>query len=225
MLALPTSSIAPPVDHSVELPAGGVLHLQTPDEVMFWNQSLDRYREDYELAKQNDLIALGQLLQQQVILFRAQTAINGMTPELGAGGVPTGAYKRVELDGGEVAAWHKTMTQAASEMRALEKSLGIDKATREQGGTHTVDNYIRSLKRAAHQRGVHITNRTLEYEKVINELRVRLRLLYHADDEDRKYHNITPKSVLDWLQEECKMLEEMDKKYNNEKGKLWLGQL
>lgn len=216
---------APPADFKVELPAGGYLHLQTPDEVDFWTASHERYAEEYTLSKQNDLIALGQLLQQQVILFRAQTAINGMEPELGSGGVPTGAYKRVELDAGEVAAWQKTMVQASQEMRALEKALGIDKATREQGGAHTVDSYIKVLKRAAHQRAVHISKRTLEYERVVNELRVRLRLLYNGDEEDRKYHNITPKTILDWLKDETDRLTEIDQKHNKEKGKLWLGQL
>lgn len=212
-------------DYQVELPAGGVLHLQTPDEVDFWQVSLDRYREEYTLSKQNDLIALGQLLQQQVILFRAQTAINGMEPEEDAGGVPTGAYRRVELDGGEVMAWQKAMESASKEMRALEKSLGIDKATREQGGTHTVDSYIKSLKRAGHQRGVHIAKRTLEYERVMNELRVRLRLLYSGDKEDRAYHDISPRTVLDWAKGECDRLTEVDKLHNREKGKLFVGRL
>lgn len=216
---------APPADFRVELPAGGQLHLQTPDEVQFWEVSHERYKEDYTLSKQNDLIALGQLLQQQVLLFRAQTAINGMEPETDSAGVPTGSYKRVDLDGGEVMAWQKTMTAASQEMRAIEKSLGLDKATREQGGAHTVDSYIKTLKRAAHQRAVHIAQRTLEYEKVINELRVRLRLLYNGDEEDRKYHGITPKTVLDWLKEECARLEEVDRVHNREKGKLWLGKL
>jgi hypothetical protein len=214
-----------PVAFKVELPAGGFLHLQTPDEVDFWKKSQERYSEEYTLSKQNDLIALGQLLQQQVILFRAQTAINGMEPDTDSKGIPTGHYKRVDLDAGETLAWQKTMTSASVEMRALEKSLGIDKVTREAGGTHTTDNYIKTLKRAAHQRGIHIAKRTLEYERLVNELRVRLRLLYSGDEEDRKYHGITPKTLLDWLKEECVRLEEVDKKHNNEKGRLFLGKL
>lgn len=224
MPALPT---APAVahDYRVELPAGGVLHLQTPDEVQLWNESMVRYREEYTFAKVNDLVTLGLLLQQQVVLFRLQTSVNGMEPELDAGGVPTGAYRRVEFDASDLATIQKTIQSTSAEMRALEKSLGIDKATREQGGSHTVDSYVRALKRAAHTRGVHIAERTIEYEKVINELRVRLRLLYNADAEDRKYHNITPKSILDWLREECARLEQVDKDFNKQYGKLFVGKL
>ena len=219
------SAETPVADYVVDLPAGGLLHLQTPDEVQFWNDSLAKYREEYTLSKQNDLIALGQLLQQQILLFRAQTAINGMEPEVDGGGVPTGAYKRVDLDGGEVMAWQKTMTAASMEMRAIEKSLGIDKSTREQGGSHTVDSYVKDLKRAAHQRGIHITERTLAYEKVIAEVRVRIRLLNEGDAEDRKYHNITAKTVILWLKDECDRLAEVDKTFNRDKGSLFVGKL
>lgn len=212
-------------DFEVELPAGGVMHLQTPDEVELWESAVERYSTEYTFQKHNDKVTLGLLLQQQVVLFRAQTAINGMEPEIDAGGVPTGSYKRVQIDAGEMAAHQKAMNTASAEMRNLEKQLGIDKATREQGGAHTVDNYLKMLKKAAHERGIHISRRTLEYERVINETRWKLRMLFTADAEDRSYHNITPKSVLEWLREECDKLEEVDKTFNKEKGKLFVGQL
>lgn len=211
--------------YEVELPAGGLLHLQTPDEVQFWQDSLARYTEDYTLLKQNDLITLGQLLQQQVLLFRFQTQINGMEPELDPNDVPTGKYKRVTLTPTEVATIQKAMTACSTEMRELEKALGIDKKTREQGGTHTVDSYIKAVKRAGHTRGVHIAERTIEYEKVVNELRVRLRMLYQGDKEDRAYHSITPKTILDWLRDECARLEQVDIDFAQQKGKLFVGQL
>lgn len=210
---------------SVELPAGGVLHLQTAEEVDLWERSLERYRQDYVMVKQNDLFNLGALLQAQISLFRAQTAINGMEPELDSKKVPTGRYKRVELDAGDYVAYQKVMSEASREMRALEKTLGIDKATREAGGAHTVDNYLTELKKAAHERGVHISKRLLEYERVINDLRVRLRMLYGADVEDRAYHNISPKTILDWAKAECDALELVDQKFGQEVGKVFVGRL
>lgn len=210
---------------AVDLPSGGRLYLQSPDEVELWETAANRYREDYVLAKHNDLVTLGALLQQQIVLFRCQTAINGMEAEVDRQGVPTGRYVRADLDAGDVAAYQKTLTEAAKEMRALEKQLGIDKATRESGGAHTVDNYISTLKRAAHQRGIHITKRTLAYEAFVNELRWKVRMLFNSDAEDRAYHNITPRTVLEWTREQLNELEEIDKKYAREKGKLYLGKL
>jgi len=213
------------VDFSVELPAGGPLHLQSADEVDLWTRSLARYRDEYVLSKVNDLVSLGTLLQQQIVVFRCQTAINGMEPELDGRGVPTGSYKRVEMDGGELASYGRALLEASKEMRALEKALGIDKQTREAGGAHTLSNYIAVLKRAAHDRGIHISKRTLEYERFVNELRWKVRMLYHADKEDRAYHDITPKSVLDWIVGEVVVLDKIDTDYAREKGKLYIGEL
>jgi hypothetical protein len=213
------------VDYSVELPAGGKMHLQTPDEVALWEGAAERYKQDYTFSKMNDLFTLGSLLQQQVILFRCQTQINGMEPELDAGGVPTGSYRAVDLDANQMDKFQRQMISASSEMRALEKQLGIDKLTRESGGTHTVDNYLKEVKRAAHQRGIHISKRTLEYERVINDLRVRVRLLLNGDAEDRRYHNISPRTIIMWLKDECDKLEDVDRKFNREKGSLFTGKL
>ena len=213
------------IDYSVDLPAGGKMHLQTPDEVALWEGAAERYTEDYDFTKMNDLFTLGSLLQQQIILFRCQTQINGMEPELDAGGVPTGSYRAVDLDANQMDKFQKQMISASSEMRALEKQLGIDKATRESGGAHTVDNYLKELKRASTQRGIHISKRTVEYERVINDLRVRLHLLFNGDAEDRRYHNITPKTIIMWMKDECDKLAEVDKKFNTEKGKLFVGKL
>lgn len=219
------SSAAPPIDLQVDLPAGGTLHLQTPDEKTFWEESLSKYSEEYALMKQNDLVTLGLLLQQQVIIYRCQMAVNGMEPEVDANEVPTGRYKRVELDAGELSSFQITMTKASQEMRALEKQLGIDKATREKGGKHTVDSYVRELKRAAHTMGVHITKRTTEYERVVNELRVRMRIFVSGDEEDKRYHNISASTIMRWLNTELHRLEEVDKEYAREKGKLFAGKL
>lgn len=218
----------PPVvihKYQVDLPSGGVLHLQTADEVDLWNAAAGRYSADYSLQKHNDLVSLGALLQNQILLFRAQTAINGMEPQLDPQGVPTGSYRRVELDGQDIVAHQKVLNGAADEMRKLERSLGIDKQTREAGGAHTLDNFLKTLKRAAHDRGIHITTMVIEYQKVMKELSWKLRMLYTADQEDRHYHNITPKTVLDWLYEECKRMEQLEKDYAHEKGRLYIGQL
>lgn len=218
-------TVRPISDYSVELPAGGTLHLQSADEVNLWTSALAKYQEDYLISKHNDLVTLGSLLQQQLVIYRAQVAINGMEPEVDKQGVPTGRYRRVEIDGADLAAYQKALTEAAKEMRALEKALGIDKPTREQGGAHTVDNYIRTLKKAAHDRGVHITEMVLEYQRVMKELEWKLRLLYNGDAQDRAYHNISPKSVLDWLRDEVAELNARDREWANQVGKLYVGKL
>lgn len=199
--------------------------LQSAEEVDLWRKSAERYIEDYQLNKTNDLVLLGAILQQQVILFRAQRKLNGMQPQVDAAGVPTGHYTMVEIESDEIAGLTKILNTATGEIRAIEKALGIDKVTREQGGAVTVANYLQTLKRAAHTRGIHISKRVLAYEKFANELRTMLRMYHNLDAEDRAYHDLTEAKMLAWATEQLAALEEIDRKFAKEKGKIYAGQL
>lgn len=222
-----TATPLPPsvAQFEVQLPAGGIMYLQSPEEVDLWTRSADRYIEDYHLTKTNDLVLLGAILQQQVILFRAQRKLNGMEPEVDAAGVPTGRYKVVQPDSDEVQGLTRILNTATGEIRSIEKALGIDKVTRESGGQVSVSNYLRTLKKAAHERGIHISKRFIAYEKFCNELRTMLRMFHNLDAEDRAYHNLTEEKILLWAKDELAKLEEVDKKFANEKGKLYAGRL
>ena len=189
---------------SVELPGGGSLELKDGDEVDLWNTSAERYIQDYALVKQNDLVLLGAILAQNLAMYRAQRDL--IDPKL------AGAAQQM-------------ITKASTEIRELEKALGIDKKTREAGGQHTVGNYIATLKKAAHAKGVHITERVKAYEAFAMELRWRLRVLRNGDDEDRKYHDISPEAICAWAEKQLADLEEGDKKWAREKGRLFVGRV
>lgn len=214
-----------PDNFEVELPGGGMMYLQSAEEVELWRKSSAKYVEDYHLTKMNDLVLVGAILQQQVTLFRAQRNLNGMKPELDNAGVPTGRYVQAEVDADDVNAYMRILNTAADQIQKIEKSLGIDKVTREAGGTVSVSNYLMTLKKAAHERGIHISKRVIRSEGFINDLRWRLRVLYNADAEDRAYHNITPDAILEWCNEQLVELEDIDKRFAREKGKVFVGKL
>lgn len=209
----------------VDLPAGGKMHLHSVEEQDMFVETRDKYMKDYNLTKTNDLVLLGAILTQQLVMFRAQQRLNGMEPEMDGAGVPTGRYKIVEVKPQAMGHAQNTVIKAATEIRDIEKALGIDKKTREAGGQHTVANYITHVKKAGHQMGVHISKRTKAYEKFVMELRWKIRLLRNGDPEDRQYHNISPASILDWAEQELARLEEVDKKFAKEKGKVFIGKL
>jgi len=219
------SSHAGPPILEVELPAGGKLMLHGIDEVAMWTQSRERYVKDYALSQQNDLILVGAILSQQLAMFRAQKRMNGMEPEVDVNGTPTGKYKTAHPTPAEMREAQSTITKCGEEIRELEKSLGIDKKTREAGGQHTVANYVQDLKSAAREYGVHLSRRVLAYEKFAMELRWKLRLLKNGDPEDRSYHRLTEKTICDWARDELAKLEEVDRTYAKEKGRIWVGRL
>jgi hypothetical protein len=209
----------------VDLPAGGPMYLQSAEEVELWQGSQKRYVEDYHLTKMNDLVLLGVLLQQQIIVFRSQRKLNGMEPELDANNVPTGRYIAVTVEDDDYQSALNQLNKASAEIRNIEKSLGIDKVTREAGGAMSVSNYLRTLKSAVHDRGIHLSKRVIAFEAFAQELRTKLRMLANLDAEDRAYHNITPEALLQWSEEELKRLEQVDKDHAREWGKLYAGKL
>jgi hypothetical protein len=185
----------------------------------------DRYVEDYQLSNTNDLLTLGAILQQQILMFRAQFLVNGMTAEVDAAGVPTGRYVQTKASADDMVAAQKLMNTARAEISAMEKQLGIDKSSREAGGQVSVQSYVQNLKRAAHARGVHISQRVIKYEQFVQDLSWRIRVLHNADAEDRAYHNITAETICEWARDQIKELEDADKKFAREIGSLYVGKL
>lgn len=220
-------SESPAAQHHFEVdrPGGGKLTLIAHDEVEVWEELRDKYIRDYSLAKANDLALLGAILSQHLVMFRAERRLNGMEPELDHGGVPTGRYKHNPPSSTDASAAQKAITQASKEIRELEASLGIDKKTREAGGQHTVGDYVTKLKKAAHQMGVHISERVLQYEQFCMELKWKIRLNENGDAEDKAYHDISTEKIVAWAGQELARLEEVDKKFAKEKGKVYVGQL
>lgn len=198
----------------VDLPAGGSLALRTQDEVDLWDDLSEKYVKDYGLTKANDLALLGAILSQHLALFRAQQRANGMVPEVDQSNVPTGRYIiDPKLKPQDIASAQSQITKASTEIREMEKTLGIDKKTREAGGVFNVSDYIAQLKRAAHMMGIHIQKRLKMYEGFNQDLSWRIRLLRNGDDEDRAHHGVSKDSIIDFCEKELARIEAEDKKY------------
>lgn len=207
----------------VDMPGGGQAHLKDAAEVKLFNQSRQRYIEDFQLTKTNDLVLLGALLFQQVLMYRAQIALSGLKEQVDNSGVPTGIW--VEAETSDVTAAATQLQRATDQIKGLEKALGIDKVTRESGGAYNLADYLRTLKAAAHQRGIHISKRVLRIERFYNELSWRIRALRTWDAEDRAHHDITPESVIAWCEVQIAEILEADKAFGKEKGKVYVGRL
>jgi hypothetical protein len=188
----------------VKLPAGGRMGLATDAEVTMWNETMERYIADYQLTKANDLVQLGGILSQALMAFRAQMDLNDPEKQMVA---------------------QATIKLAMAEIRAAEKALGVDKATREKGGQHTVADYVTKVKRAGHAMGIHISERVTEYERVFNDVSVRIRVLDNGDQEDRDYHRVTDKTIVDFMRQEVAKLHEWEKEWSKQQGAIWVGRL
>jgi hypothetical protein len=193
-----------PLVYEVELPGGGKLPVRDEHEVVMWNTTSRRYISDYNLTKANDLVLLGAILSQILSMYRAQRDLS---------------------DPKKAANAQVLITKATQEIRAGEKALGVDKVSREKGGAHTIADYVGNLKKAAYEKGIHVSERVTEYERVMMEARWKIRLLRNGDVEDRAYHSISEQSIIAWLESELAALEQKDKKWAREKGAIFVGKL
>lgn len=209
----------------VEAPGGGKVLLRSEEEVNLYEEMSTAYQNDYRLVRQSEKVLLGSILGQALIIFRAQTEMTGLRAKVDASGVPTNEYEDIKLTPAERGSIQKTISEATKEIREIEKSLGIDKKTRDSGGQENVATYITTLKRASHRMGVHIHRRVKLYEEFSMELRWRLRLLRNGDDEDKKYHDISPEKICVWAENKLAEIEEFDKLFAKSQAKLFGGKL
>lgn len=188
----------------VDLPAGGKLTLDNAEEEELWNESAERFLDDYGISRQNDKIHVGAILSQQLAMFRAQRDL--MIPS-------------------KASAAQSMIAKCSSEIRDIEKLLGVDKKSREAGGKHTTADYLKNVKLAAHKMGVKISDRVKAYERFNMALRTKIRILRNADDEDKAYENVSPESILAWAEQELAALEDNDKKWARDNGAIFVGRL
>lgn len=209
----------------VEPPGGGKLLLKNEEEVAYYNEMAKAYLEDYRLGRASEKLLLGALLAQAIAIYRAQIQLVGLVEIRDNSGVPMGEYKEVVLSGADRSSLQKQIGEATKEIREIEKQLGIDKKSRDQGGAETTADYIIMLKRAGHRYGVHINRRVKLYEEFAMQLRWRLRLLRNGDDEDKRYHDISPEKICAWSENILKQLENFDKKFAKDQSRLFAGKL
>lgn len=189
----------------VELPAGGEFEVSSAAEVEMWNTVREGYVEDYQLVKRNDLVALGSILTHNLILFRAQAQL---------------------ASNKNLASNAEQIEKSSKAIRDAEKALGLDKVSREKGGTQSVPDYVAKLKKVGFDYGVHISDRVKAYEQLAMDLRWRIRLLRNGDVEDRAYHHVqTEKEIIEFAERTLAALEQKDVEWAREKGALFVGTL
>lgn len=205
-----------------KLPGGGSITMLDPQEVDFFETLKKQYLKEYAISKPNDLARLSQLLMAELAAHRMTKKMAGQTARYDAKGQFTG-YEKVDDE--EMASVLKSLPQIQSEIRSLEQHLRLDKKSREGHGQNEVKEYMETLKRAAKQYGVHLSERYTKYDEFRNELSWKLRVLDNADDKDRTYHNITAETVLQYCRDHVAEMDDFDKAFAHDKQSIWVGKI
>lgn len=196
----------------VELPAGGHLDVSDEDEVELWNETARRYVEDFDLVRTNDLQHLGVLLHHTLTIYRAQRTIAAEMSK------PEDDQKDAVITRA-----NSQILKASEQQQQIEKVLGIDKKSRESGGAQNLKEYLARAKRAAHAKGLRISERVLWTEALIAELSWRVRLLDNGDDEDRMYHHVSETTIIDYLRARLAEYEDKEQEWAREHGAIVVG--
>lgn len=211
-------------DFRIPLPGGGGgITLQSAEEVDRWQVLEAAYKDQYDLRKINDLTNLGTLLVQHVNLYRAQQALSGRVPEIDEDELATGRYVSKVLKPMEIKAYQEQINTVSKEIREIEKTMGIDKKSRDAAGDESLRSYLLSMKARAHRYGLHVSKRVTAYEEFVMELRWRLRLNENGDAEDKQYEGVDDAGLIQWARQHLAVLEEADRKFAGEEGALVLG--
>lgn len=214
---------AAPMNFEVDLPAGGKLPLQTIEEVDVYEEARDSYLRDFRIQHHSDKLAVGSLLMMHLEVFRNQQRLNGMEAELDANGVPTGRYVKAQMKQQDKTAALSVLLKVQEEIRSAEKALGVDKKTRDAGGQYDTKAYVDAMKDAANQYGVHLSRRYQAYDAFVRALRVKIKMLDTLDAEDLQHENISVDTIQSFIRASLDRLEEADKKFAHEKGRLIVG--
>lgn len=211
-------------DFRVELPGGGApIYLQSGDELSRWENLERAYTDQYDLRKINDLTNLGTLLVQHINLYRAQTALSGRVPEIDEEDLPTGRYVSKVLKPAELKAHQENVTTASKEIREIERTMGIDKKSRDAAGDEGVRAWLQVMKDRAQRYGLHVSQRVTKYEEAWNELSWRLRLNEVGDAEDKHYEDCSDEGIIKWARLQVAELAENDREFAQDEGALIVG--
>lgn len=213
--------------YTIELPGGGTFPGQTPEEVDLAEKVKRSYVNEFNITKGSDLQHVADIVVQRILIQRAHQEMSGLEPAFDARGRPTGELVRSNSkpSAREIAQLQKTVAEAQREIRAIDKALGVDKVTREQGSGETVQDYLKRVKGAGHEYGVHLHGSVKEIVKVFKDCSWRLRLLHEGDEEDRAHHGLSEEQFCDWMRDQILRVEEAEKRWAKDRYALYVGKL
>lgn len=171
--------------YPVRQPSGSDLFLQTQEESDWYVSRRDRYLTDNQFSNVSDLQDLDRLLTLEILIYRWGLWI--------AQGFD---YLYARVDEG---ALKSNIREYSVETRLVKQSLGIDKATRDKDKGASLSDYVDNLLVRAKEFGYH---RNHQYEVAVTkmyELRSMVTTYDRCDDEERKYLDLSPESIMEWI--------------------------
>ena len=198
-------------DVTVDGASGTQFRVLTTEEAVWFEESLERYNEQYNFDNIADLQDLDRLLSMELLSYRYA---NWMIRESDYDGA---AY--------DDKAVRDTKDKIDKQILQLKAHLGIGRKNRVESEQQSVADYMTELLKRAGQFGVH---RDLQNAEILNwfmELRTKVGLHYRSDDEERTHNHVHIDQIFEWIRDELlPAIDEIDDHFR-ENQKYWIKDL
>jgi hypothetical protein len=183
----------------------------TREEAVWFEESLDRYKEQYNFDNIADMQDLDRLLSMELLSYRYA---NWMIRETD--------YEGAQYDDKAV---RETKDRIDKQILQLKAHLGIGRKNRVESEQQSVSDYMGELLKRANQFGVHRDSQNAEILNWFMELRAKVGLHERSDDEERTHNRVHIDQIYEWIKDE--LLPAVDKLDDNfrENQKYWIKDL
>lgn len=171
----------------VTTPSGGSVNLMTQEEADWYMDRRDQYVDQNRFTNQSDLNDLDRVIFMECIINRLSTWITQGFD-----------YFMTRVDEKQV---HAQISEYSKELRQVKKSLGLDKATRDQSKAESVGDYINEVLQRAKEFGYH---RNKQYELSVTkiyELKTLVTTFDRCDEVEREDLGLSHESIMEWIRE------------------------
>ncbi len=171
----------------VEGSSGTSFHLVNMDEGRWFEQSLERYMEQYHFENIADLQDLDRLLGLEALSYRYSNWL----------------LREADYDGNpfDEKAIREHKDKVDKEVRAIKVHMGIGRKTRVESEQQSVADYLSDLLGRANEFGVHRDEQNAKILDLFMELKKLVGLFARTDEEERKQLGVSLDDIFHWIVE------------------------
>ncbi len=165
--------------------SGTQFHLINMDEGKWFEQSLERYMEQYHFENIADLQDLDRLLGLEALSYRYSNWL----------------LREADYDGNpfDEKAIREHKDKVDKEVRAIKVHMGIGRKTRVESEQQSVADYLSDLLGRANEFGVHRDEQNAKILDLFMELKKLVGLFARTDEEERKQLGVSLDDIFQWI--------------------------
>lgn len=173
---------------TVEGSSGTEFRVLNTEEAVWFENSLNKYTEQYQFDNIADLQDLDRLLSMELLSYRYVSWL-----------IRDGDYDGNSYD---EKATRDFKDKIDKNILALKAHLGIGRKNRVESEQQSVSDYLSNLLQRAHEFGVHRDRQNAEILNWFMELRSKVGLHDRSDDEERTHNHVHMDDIFEWIRDE-----------------------